>query len=92
MDGFLKNTDSKNFHRAVKCLLGDKFPPRWMPEDMYPVKPPNEVAEILSGFFNGISQEYDPLNVDEIPKTFNRELPIIIDDQVVKMLKTSKKS
>lgn len=38
LQGFRSNTDTKNFHRVVKRLLGENSPPKWVPEAMYPDK------------------------------------------------------
>lgn len=58
---------------------------------MYPGKDPEKVAEILAAFFNNISDEYEPLKRDDIPKTFDRELPLLSCEDVAKKMISAKK-
>ena len=91
LEGFLKNTDSRNFHRVVKRLLGENSPPKWSPESMYPDKTQREAAEELAAFFNNISSEYEPLAWGDVPATFSRPLPPLKECEVADMLKSCKK-
>ena len=58
---------------------------------MFPDKQPAEVAEELAVFFNEISNEYEPLDVSKIPTTYERQLPILSDEEVAERTKIVKK-
>ena len=51
-----------------------------------------ELAEWLADYFNGISNEYPPFDPNNCPITFERKLPIISIDEVLKKMKTAKKT
>ena len=53
---------------------------------------PGEAAEELALFFNNISQEYEPLQMEQIPTTFAREIEPLSNGEVAKMLSECKKS
>ena len=90
-DKFLSNTDPKHFHECVKALLQGNSPPKWDVRTLKPDKSDEELAEWLADFFNGISSEYEPLDPSTIPSTFDRQLPIITEEEVVKKLRKAKK-
>ena len=58
---------------------------------MYPNDSDAEVAEKLASFFNNISSQYQPLDQTKILPTFERQLPLISEDDVKKRMKESKK-
>ena len=41
-----------------------------------------EAAEAHADYFNGISSEYEPLNVNLIPETYSREIPTLTETEV----------
>ena len=45
----------------------------------------------MAAFFNDISQEYSPLEAENIPSTYPRSLPHLEVEQVARLLKLSKK-
>ena len=60
---------------------------------MYYVKTDAETAETLAEYFNSISSEYPPLNMDNLPQSHSRMMPVIeekeIEDKITKCKKTS---
>ena len=92
LQGFLRNSDSKNFHRTVRKLLGESPSPRWTPQSLYPDKSATETAEVLADFFNNISKEYPPLMPNEVPMSYDRQLPSLTHDEVAEALMRSKKT
>ena len=91
-DKFLANKDPRNFHACVKALLNGNGPPRWDVRTLAPEKSDEELADWLADFFNGISSEYNPLDLNTIPSAHNRELPELTVEQVATKLKKSKKT
>ena len=85
-----ENNPGKLFHH-VDCLLGNNTKPRWSPTEMFPEKTPLETAEEMASFFNSISQQYEPLNQEDIPFTFPRSLPTLTVNQVKDQIKKQKK-
>ena len=50
-----------------------------------------EAAEGFANYFNTISNEYEPLEENQIPKTFSSPLPTLTVEQVKKIITTGKK-
>ena len=92
LESFLSNKDPRNFHRAIKKLLGENAPPQWRPQQLYPDASHKEAAENIAEYFNSISQEYEPLNQRDVPTTYSRPIELLTTDQVAKRLKESKKT
>lgn len=63
--------DSRNFHKTVKAFISDEKTKQWSPRQMYPELSALQVVEKCADFFNGISNEYEPLSLSEIPLTFD---------------------
>ena len=58
---------------------------------LYEDKSEQEVVEELAKYFNNISNEYSPLDLTQIPRTFEAEIPVITEEQVKKEVKEGKK-
>lgn len=58
---------------------------------MYPGEESKVVAKKLATFFNNISAHYRPLDLSKIPETFERQLPSLTTEEVIKKIKASKK-
>ena len=86
----LLDGSSKGFHVYVNALLSGNGPKRWNVRSLAPEKNDKELAEWLADFFNGISSEYTPHNLEDTPVTHYRQLPIIEEHEVVKRIKESK--
>ena len=80
-----------NFFKHIDGLLGANSKPRWSPHDLFPKTEPELIAEELAAFFNSISNEYHPLNVNNLPICHQRSLPIISEADVIERLKKAKK-
>ena len=57
---------------------------------MAPEKNDEELAEWLADFFNGISSEYDPFDKANLPESFDRNLPLLSQEEVVKKIRSAK--
>ena len=63
----------------------------WDIRDMYPDLSDAQIAETVAVYFNRISTEYPALSLDDVPKTYNEMLPDLTNEDVLKLLKESKK-
>ena len=88
---YVRNGDPSKFHAYAQTLLSGNEHEQWDVWSLCPEKSDIELAEWLADFFNGFSSEYQPLNHDEIPRTFDIELPIITTEQVKKRILEAKK-
>ena len=68
LDKFETDTNPGNFFKHIDGLLGANSKPRWSPTEMYPDLHPQQVSERLADFFNAISSEYCPLDMNKIKK------------------------
>ena len=50
-----------------------------------------EAAERLAVFFNNISNEYAPLDLDHVPLSYDSQLPVITPKEIEKEIKTGKR-
>ena len=88
---FNEETNPGKFFNHIRSLLDTNGRPRWSPHAMFPLLSEAEAAEECAAFFNNISSEYRPLNIENIPKTFERDLPRLTNEQVLKRIKSAKK-
>ena len=91
LDKFDKDPDPRNFYHHVNGLLGGESKPRWSPTSIYPDRGEDFIVEELAEYFNSISSEYEPLNIDEVPSTFDRQLPLLTAETVEEGIKKAKK-
>ena len=63
--------NSRSFHRCVKSFVSDEKANQWSPRHMFPDLSAKQVAERCADFFNGISNEYRPLQPEDIPNTYD---------------------
>ena len=91
IDKFKNESNPGKFFHHVKCLLGKNSNNPWSPTLMYPGLNPEQVADRLAEFFNGISSQYSPLDIGSVPKTFDRELPTLTATDIQDRLKKVKK-
>ena len=82
---------SQHFFRNVRTYNSAEKPKIWNIKSMAPEKSDLQLTIELAGYFNRISNEFDPLMDSEIPKTFDRELPNLKRYQVAMRLKKIKK-
>ena len=91
-DKFINKTDSKSFHKGVKAFLSAKETEKWDARSLYPGKTDREIAELLADYFNGISQEYDPLDITKIPTTYERRIPPLTAPDIATRLRKTRKT
>ena len=91
-DKFLNNADSKSFHKGVKCFLSSEEAAQWDARSLFPGEDDLGVANKLADYFNGISMEYDPLDMDDLPKTYDRPFPALDAAHVAKKLRAARKT
>ena len=87
-----QDNECKFFYKHVNALTGVNQKPRWSPRAMYPDKEDKEIAETLAEFFNNISAEYQPLDMNKIPTTFDELLPVLRPEDVAERLLKCKKT
>ena len=63
--------ESRNFHKCVKAIVSDEKSKQWSSIHMFPDMTIYQVEEKCADFFNGISREYEPHTIDQIPKRFD---------------------
>ena len=90
-DKFINNTDSKAFHKGVKCFLTAEETAQWDARSLLPGDNDLTVAK-LADYFNGISQEYEPLDLSTLPTTYDREFPPLTVSGVANRLRKAKKT
>ena len=81
----------KSFFKNVKSFSTAEKPLTFDIKALKPGCSNKEVAEVVAGFFNRISQEFDPLDPFQIPKTYDRQLPMLGVDEIEKRLRSCKK-
>ena len=91
LDKFKNEKNPSKFFEHIKCLSGKNTAPAWSPSQLYPGLDNTQIAEKLASFFNTISNEYDPLDLFKIPRTFHRTLPSISEQDILVKLKKAKK-
>ena len=91
-DVLLVDDARRNYFRNIKAF---KTKDRPIPFDFQCLFPPGrsdaEVAEVLAGFFNRISHEFEPLEQEDIPTTHSKVLPRLLPYQVAGMIRAFKK-
>jgi hypothetical protein len=58
---------------------------------LYPGLSAEDTAEEVAAYFNGISNEFEPLHVNDIPSTYKKTLPRFEPYQVATRLRAFKK-
>ena len=90
-DKFIGPQAHVSFFRNVKAFKNPERPKQFDIRDLCPGQPDREVADQVAKFFNCISQEFEPLEPSQIPFTYHRDLPLLSEDEVMKMIKDAKK-
>ena len=89
---FLGKDGAKNFFKHVKSFNSAERPKTFDIRDLKPGASDKEVAEDVASFFNQISQEFEPLDPFQIPRTYSRQLPLLSTEQIAEKLRSCKKS
>ena len=82
---------SSNFHRNVKAFGQAERPKAFDIRDLCPGMSDREVADSVADYFNTISREFTPLAPGDVPATYHRDLDLLSEEQVEKMIKSAKK-
>ena len=90
-DKFMSSTSANGFYHCVNSVTNVNHAPKWTVRSMYPGMSDEEIAEVLAKFVNDISAEKEPLCDDQIPRTFDCELPRVLVSEVADRLKEMKK-
>ena len=73
---------NRNFYRHVKTFNTVEKPKEFDVRDILPGKSDKQVAEELAAYFNKVSQEFEPLQPCEIPRTWNEPLGELMKHEV----------
>ena len=87
----LRNDSANGFYHCCNAITNVNRPPKWHVQSMYPDKPDEEITEILAKFFNDISAEKEPMNGEDVPVSFEEELPQLTETEVLNRLKKTRK-
>ena len=90
-DALLAKDGSRNFFKNVKSYKSAEREQPFDVRTLFPGRTDLEVAELLAGHFNSISDEFEPLQASEIPVTKPRRLPTLLPFQVAGRIKAFKK-
>ena len=90
-ENFTGPNASSNFHRNVKAFGQAERPKTFDVRELCPGKSDLQVANTIAKYFNAISREFTPLSPSDIPATYHRQLDLLSEAQVEKMIKTAKK-
>ena len=67
----LKGAAKKNWHRRMKVLMDSEPTKKWKVQDLWPEKNKKDVAELLAEHFNRIARDFEKLDVNKIPRTYD---------------------
>ena len=90
-DNMLGPNAQREFHKNVKNFSTAEKPKSFDVREMRPGSSDQEVANELSEYFNKISREFKPLDPWQIPRTYERDLPVLTPDRVEARLKMARK-
>ena len=90
-DKFIGPQAHVSFFRNVKNFKNPERPKEFDIRELCPGQPDMEVADQVANFFNSISREFKPLEPSQIPFTYHRDLPLLTEDELMKMIKDAKK-
>lgn len=90
-DCLLVEDARRNFFRNVKAFQAKESPRQFDVRSLFPGKTDAQVADALAAFFNRISQEFQPLELKDIPRTHDNEIPLLHPFQVEERIKAFKK-
>ena len=82
---------SRNFFRNVRAYNTVEKPKIWDIRSLCPGLSDDQLSLELSVYFNKISSEFQPLKSSQVPKTFDRRLPVLQPYQVAGRIRSIKK-
>ena len=83
---------SANFFKNVKAFKNVEKPKAFDIKDLRPGTSEEDIAEEVSAYFNRISNEFSPLEPDQIPMTYDRANAVLTVDDVQMLLRKAKKT
>ena len=92
LKGNLLDGNVQNFYTYVRAIHGQDKPEQWTPRKIRPHQTDKETAEEMAAFFCRISNQYSPLDMNDIPTVPEKPLPIISEQQVQKLLLEARKT
>ena len=82
---------SKQFYKNVRNFNSIEKPKSFDIHDLLPNKSDAEAAEEVASYFNRISAEFRPLQPDDIPRSYDRPMPLLSHAEVAARLRKAKK-
>ena len=82
--------NTNRFHECVRTFSSNDKKKNWNPRQLYEGKTEQESAELLAEYFNNISNEHEPLDMQNIPVSFDVQSPVITPEYVEKIVKEGK--
>ena len=79
------------FYRNVRAYNSAEKPKIWNVKSVKPELSDAQLALQLLEYFTQISNEFSPLKAHDIPKTFNRKLPVLKSYQVAERIRRIRK-
>ena len=71
------NGANKISHKALRNVKGCERPKIWSVHDLGPGKTAIALAEELADHYSKITKEFIPLDRKKIPKSYDREIPVV---------------
>ena len=90
-DALLASDGERNFFKNVKSYKCCEREKPFDVTDLFPGKSDQEVSELLADHFNAISNEFEPIDMNNIPSTYSTPLHRISAEEISSRLRTFKK-
>ena len=81
---------ARNFFRSTKNHMSKQRPAPFDVRNMFPGKNERDVSKLLAKHFNTISNEFKPLNTNDIPTTYSKPMPLLLVHEVAARLRRFK--
>ena len=91
-ENIIGGSNSKSFHKGVKCFLSADEASQWDARLLFPGEDDRTIANRLAKYFNGISQEYSPLQTGVKTVTYDYGFLELSPAEVTVRLKRAKKT
>ena len=85
------NGPCKIAYKALRNINCAERPSEWQINDLFPSEATESIVEKLADFFSAISQEFQPLQPEDIPETYDREIVPLTEHAVTERLRAMKK-
>ena len=92
VDKICNSRDKRSLaYTALKNINNEEKPKVWNITEMCPNRPLEETLEELADFFNNVTNEYESVRLEDIPRTFDRPIYALTADMVEERIRKSKK-